>query len=122
MEGKVVFYFSLHKFRIYPFLLFRGHPTSAPRRRPLPPNSPAAPSPRPLAAAASGRVREQPWSTVVEDSSASTFSVMEEDRTLANSVRFFLNQNRRVAFCGYSIPHPAENKVSIRVQTTGTLQ
>ena len=25
----------------------------------------------------------------------------------------------RVAFCGYSIPHPADNKVNIRVQTTG---
>jgi hypothetical protein len=25
-----------------------------------------------------------------------------------------------VAFAGYSIPHPADNKVNIRVQTTGT--
>ena len=28
----------------------------------------------------------------LEDSSASTFSIMEEDHTLANSVRFVLNQ------------------------------
>ncbi|OEL30020.1 hypothetical protein BAE44_0008960 [Dichanthelium oligosanthes] len=55
----------------------------------------------------------------LEDSSASTFSIMEEDHTLANSVRFVLNQDPRVSFCGYSIPHPAENKVNIRVQTTG---
>ncbi|RWW59355.1 hypothetical protein BHE74_00033712 [Ensete ventricosum] len=27
----------------------------------------------------------------------------------------------RVIFCGYSIPHPSENKVNIRVQTTGTV-
>ncbi|XP_039802440.1 DNA-directed RNA polymerases I and III subunit RPAC2-like isoform X2 [Panicum virgatum] len=55
----------------------------------------------------------------LEDSSASTFSIMEEDHTLANSVRFVLNQDPRVAFCGYSIPHPSENKVNIRLQTTG---
>uniref|UniRef100_A0A0A9GLL5 DNA-directed RNA polymerases I and III subunit RPAC2 n=1 Tax=Arundo donax TaxID=35708 RepID=A0A0A9GLL5_ARUDO len=55
----------------------------------------------------------------VTDASASTFSVVEEDHTLANSVRFVLNQDPRVAFCGYSIPHPADNKVNIRVQTTG---
>ncbi|CAO2141399.1 unnamed protein product [Urochloa humidicola] len=55
----------------------------------------------------------------VTDSTASTFSIMEEDHTLANSARFVLNQDPRVAFCGYSIPHPAEKKVNIRVQTTG---
>uniref|UniRef100_A0ACD5X4C7 Uncharacterized protein n=1 Tax=Avena sativa TaxID=4498 RepID=A0ACD5X4C7_AVESA len=55
----------------------------------------------------------------VADSTASTFSIMEEDHTLANSVRFVLNQDPRVAFCGYSIPHPADKKVNIRVQTTG---
>ncbi|WVZ53068.1 hypothetical protein U9M48_004056 [Paspalum notatum var. saurae] len=53
------------------------------------------------------------------DTSASTFSIMEEDHTLANSARFVLNQDPRVAFCGYSIPHPADRKVNIRVQTTG---
>ena len=26
----------------------------------------------------------------------------------------------RVAFCGYSIPHPADRKINIRVHTTGT--
>ncbi|PKU78670.1 DNA-directed RNA polymerase II subunit RPB11 [Dendrobium catenatum] len=30
-----------------------------------------------------------------------------------------LNIDPRVEFCGYSIPHPSENKVNIRVQTTG---
>ncbi|CAL4994022.1 unnamed protein product [Urochloa decumbens] len=55
----------------------------------------------------------------VTDTTASTFSIMEEDHTLANSARFVLNQDPRVAFCGYSIPHPADKKVNIRVQTTG---
>ncbi|KAK1276729.1 hypothetical protein QJS04_geneDACA010006 [Acorus gramineus] len=50
---------------------------------------------------------------------ASTFSISDEDHTLANSVRYVLNQDPRVEFCGYSIPHPADNKVNIRIQTTG---
>ncbi|GMI97147.1 RNApolymerase 14 kDa subunit [Hibiscus trionum] len=53
------------------------------------------------------------------DNSAATFSLTDEDHTLANSVRFTLNQDPRVTFCGYSIPHPSEARVNIRVQTTG---
>ncbi|RHN82082.1 putative DNA-directed RNA polymerase, RBP11-like dimerization domain-containing protein [Medicago truncatula] len=44
------------------------------------------------------------------DLSKSTFSLM--DHTFANSVRFTLNQDPRVTFCGYSIPHPSENRVN----------
>ncbi|KAI3726427.1 hypothetical protein L1987_66224 [Smallanthus sonchifolius] len=54
-----------------------------------------------------------------QDQSASTFSLADEDHTLANSLRFALNQDPRVAVCGYSIPHPSEALVNIRVQTTG---
>ncbi|KAF5939568.1 hypothetical protein HYC85_023827 [Camellia sinensis] len=54
-----------------------------------------------------------------QDQTASTFSLADEDHTLANSVRFTLNQDPRVTFCGYSIPHPADARVNIRVQTTG---
>ncbi|KAJ0969417.1 hypothetical protein J5N97_022294 [Dioscorea zingiberensis] len=53
------------------------------------------------------------------DLSSSTFSLFDEDHTLANSVRYTLNQDPRVQFTGYSIPHPSDNKVNIRVQTTG---
>ncbi|KAK1373730.1 DNA-directed RNA polymerases I and III subunit RPAC2 [Heracleum sosnowskyi] len=55
----------------------------------------------------------------VEDPSASTFTLTEEDHTLANSLRFSLNQDPRVTFCGYSIPHPSEARVNVRLQTTG---
>ncbi|KAF5179806.1 Dna-directed rna polymerases i and iii subunit rpac2 [Thalictrum thalictroides] len=55
----------------------------------------------------------------ITESHASTFSLADEDHTLANSVRFSLNQDPRVSFCGYSIPHPSDAKVNIRVQTTG---
>ncbi|KAL7600876.1 uncharacterized protein LOC111907239 [Lactuca sativa] len=54
-----------------------------------------------------------------QDLSASTHTLNDEDHTLANSLRFTLNQDPRVALCGYSIPHPSEAKVNIRVQTTG---
>ncbi|OVA17724.1 hypothetical protein BVC80_1835g100 [Macleaya cordata] len=54
-----------------------------------------------------------------KDLKASTFCLTDEDHTLANSVRFTLNQDPRVAFCGYSIPHPSDAQVNIRVQTTG---
>ncbi|KAE8693072.1 Tim10/DDP family zinc finger protein isoform 1 [Hibiscus syriacus] len=53
------------------------------------------------------------------DNSAATFSLTDEDHTLANSVRFTLNQDPRVTFSGYSIPHPSQARVNIRVQTTG---
>ncbi|GFR52287.1 hypothetical protein Agub_g14821 [Astrephomene gubernaculifera] len=52
---------------------------------------------------------------------AATFSIEEEDHTLANSLRFFLNKNPHVAFCGYSMPHPSEELVNLRVQTTGKI-
>ncbi|KAK4606687.1 hypothetical protein RGQ29_000792 [Quercus rubra] len=53
------------------------------------------------------------------DNSNATFSLTDEDHTLANAVRFSLNQDPRVSFSGYSIPHPSDNRVNIRVQTTG---
>ncbi|XP_022150895.1 DNA-directed RNA polymerases I and III subunit RPAC2 [Momordica charantia] len=53
------------------------------------------------------------------DESKSTFSMADEDHTLANALRYTLNQDPRVTFCGYSIPHPSDNRVNIRVQTTG---
>ncbi|KAL3833609.1 hypothetical protein ACJIZ3_008345 [Penstemon smallii] len=54
-----------------------------------------------------------------DDQSQATFALTDEDHTLANSVRFTLNQDPRVTFCGYSIPHPSDARVNIRVQTTG---
>ncbi|KAK1433207.1 hypothetical protein QVD17_10115 [Tagetes erecta] len=54
-----------------------------------------------------------------QDQSASTFTLPDEDHTLANALRFTLNQDPRVTVCGYSIPHPSEARVNIRVQTTG---
>uniref|UniRef100_A0A0D6R8P0 DNA-directed RNA polymerases I and III subunit RPAC2 n=1 Tax=Araucaria cunninghamii TaxID=56994 RepID=A0A0D6R8P0_ARACU len=54
-----------------------------------------------------------------ENPSSSTFSFNDEDHTLGNSLRCVLNYDPRVEFCGYSVPHPSENRINMRIQTTG---
>uniref|UniRef100_A0A6U1EKQ2 DNA-directed RNA polymerase RBP11-like dimerisation domain-containing protein n=1 Tax=Tetraselmis chuii TaxID=63592 RepID=A0A6U1EKQ2_9CHLO len=54
-----------------------------------------------------------------KDAAGHTFSLENEDHTLANTLRYMLNGSLQVEFAGYSIPHPSENMVNIRVQTTG---
>ncbi|XP_004303152.1 PREDICTED: DNA-directed RNA polymerases I and III subunit RPAC2-like [Fragaria vesca subsp. vesca] len=54
----------------------------------------------------------------LSDPSQSTFSLIDEYHTFANAIRFTLNQDPRTRFCGYSIPHPSDNLVNIRIQTT----
>lgn len=46
-----------------------------------------------------------------------TFAIGDEDHTLGNAVRHILMQDSRISFAGYSVPHPAEPVVHIRVQT-----
>ncbi|KAJ2084220.1 RNA polymerase subunit AC19 [Coemansia sp. RSA 988] len=52
------------------------------------------------------------------DLTSMTFCIKEEDHTLGNSLRWAIMQNPQVDFCGYSIPHPSEAKMNIRIQTT----
>ncbi|KAI9252609.1 DNA-directed RNA polymerase [Sporodiniella umbellata] len=52
------------------------------------------------------------------DPTAMTFCFKNEDHTLGNSLRHVINKNRNVDFCGYSIPHPSEAKMNVRIQTT----
>ncbi|GAN02759.1 DNA-directed RNA polymerase I and III subunit Rpc19 [Mucor ambiguus] len=52
------------------------------------------------------------------DPTAMTFCFKEEDHTLGNALRHVINKNRDVDFCGYSIPHPSEAKMNVRIQTT----
>lgn len=46
-----------------------------------------------------------------------TVSIGDEDHTIGNSLRHILIQNEQVGFAGYSVPHPSEPVVQIRVQT-----
>ncbi|KAL0863556.1 hypothetical protein Bca101_042674 [Brassica carinata] len=64
--------------------------------------------------------------SLTNDSHAS-FTLAEEDHTLANASSDFLITNHnclqlcspRVTLAGYSIPHPSLECVNVRVQTTG---
>lgn len=47
---------------------------------------------------------------------AATFSLKEEDHTLGNSLRYIIMKNPDVEFCGYSLPHPSEAKLHLRIQ------
>ena len=42
-----------------------------------------------------------------------------EDHTIGNTLRYILNKKPEVTFVGYSVPHPAEPKMNLRLQTTG---
>lgn len=37
---------------------------------------------------------------------------------MGNALRFSIMKNPQVEFCGYTIPHPSENKMNLRIQTT----
>lgn len=49
--------------------------------------------------------------------SAASFQFDGEDHTLGNALRYIIMKNPDVEFCGYSIPHPSEAKMNLRIQT-----
>jgi DNA-directed RNA polymerase I and III subunit RPAC2 len=53
------------------------------------------------------------------DGFAASFQIIDEDHTLGNALRYMIMKNSEVEFCGYSIPHPSENKLNLRIQTYG---
>ena len=55
----------------------------------------------------------------VGDRTCATYNFKGEDHTLGNLLRFSLVKNPDVEFCGYSITHPSENEMNLRLQTTG---
>jgi DNA-directed RNA polymerase I and III subunit RPAC2 len=46
-----------------------------------------------------------------------TFAIGNEDHTIGNAIRHVMLQNSKVEFAGYSVPHPSEPIVHVRVQT-----
>lgn len=48
-----------------------------------------------------------------------TYVMEDEDHTLGNALRYTLMRSKDTAFCGYSVPHPTESRINIRLQTTG---
>jgi DNA-directed RNA polymerase I and III subunit RPAC2 len=55
------------------------------------------------------------------DDYSRTFTINNEDHTLANALRYLLMKNPDVIFCGYTIPHPSEIKVNFKIQTNKKL-
>ena len=52
---------------------------------------------------------------------AATFAINGEDHTLGNALQYVLNKNPAVEFTGYTVPHPSEMRLHLRVQTKGSL-
>ena len=50
-----------------------------------------------------------------EDPRNATYSFVQEDHTLGNIVRNQLVKNKHVDFCAYSVPHPSEQIVNVRI-------
>ncbi|KAJ8612535.1 hypothetical protein CTAYLR_003704 [Chrysophaeum taylorii] len=48
-----------------------------------------------------------------------TFIFRDEDHTLGNALRHVLMKNKDTDFSGYSVPHPSEPFMHVRLQTTG---
>ncbi|QIW98609.1 hypothetical protein AMS68_004127 [Peltaster fructicola] len=61
------------------------------------------------------RLRLLPGST----DTAASFAFEREDHTLGNALRYVITKNPDVEFCGYSIPHPSEAVMNLRIQTWG---
>ena len=55
----------------------------------------------------------------VGDRTCATYNFKGEDHTLGNLLRYSLIKNPDVEFCGYSITHPSESELNLRLQTTG---
>lgn len=48
-----------------------------------------------------------------------TFALFGEDHTLGNALRWqLMRYTDKVDFCGYSMPHPSEAKVHLRIQVS----
>ena len=51
------------------------------------------------------------------DKRCATYIFNNEDHTLGNLLRTVLSGHSNVEFVGYSIPHPSESKINLRLQT-----
>jgi len=51
--------------------------------------------------------------------SSRTFVFQDEGHTLGNALKSIITRYPEVVFCGYTIPHPSESKMNLRIQTNG---
>ncbi|TNV75258.1 hypothetical protein FGO68_gene9008 [Halteria grandinella] len=50
------------------------------------------------------------------DNTSATYSFLNEDHTLGNLLRNVIIKNKQVEFCAYSVPHPSEPVMNLRLQ------
>lgn len=53
-----------------------------------------------------------------QDEFCRTFVINDEDHTLGNALKHVMSQNPNVTFSGYTVPHPMERKIHVRIQTS----
>jgi DNA-directed RNA polymerase I and III subunit RPAC2 len=66
----------------------------------------------------SSKLSELPMASV--DPHNVTFVLHHEDHTLGNALRHVLSQYPDVDFVGYTVPHPSEFLIHLRIQTTNS--
>ncbi|KAG5666663.1 hypothetical protein PVAND_014678 [Polypedilum vanderplanki] len=54
-----------------------------------------------------------------DNQTSSTFVIEGEGHTLGNILKNIISNYADVQFCGYTLPHPVENKIHFRIQSTG---
>jgi DNA-directed RNA polymerase I and III subunit RPAC2 len=52
------------------------------------------------------------------DNTSATYSFLNEDHTLGNLLRNVIIKNNNVEFCAYSVPHPSEPVMNVRLQVS----
>eukprot|EP00008_Paramoeba_atlantica_P014266 CAMPEP_0201492128 /NCGR_PEP_ID=MMETSP0151_2-20130828/32093_1 /ASSEMBLY_ACC=CAM_ASM_000257 /TAXON_ID=200890 /ORGANISM="Paramoeba atlantica, Strain 621/1 / CCAP 1560/9" /LENGTH=127 /DNA_ID=CAMNT_0047878795 /DNA_START=84 /DNA_END=467 /DNA_ORIENTATION=- len=53
-----------------------------------------------------------------EQKGCATYELRGEGHTMGNALRWGLSKSKSINFVGYTIPHPSEDRLSFRVQTT----
>ena len=56
----------------------------------------------------------------MDDVTNGTFVIENEDHTMGGLLQWMLLQDQRVDFAGYTVPHPTDHKIHVRIQTTDT--
>mmetsp|Transcript_18575 Transcript_18575/g.33561 ORF Transcript_18575/g.33561 Transcript_18575/m.33561 type:complete len:93 (-) Transcript_18575:713-991(-) len=54
---------------------------------------------------------------ITGDPNSATFTFTQEGHTLGNALRYILLFHPETHFCGYSVPHPSEASMNVRLQT-----
>jgi DNA-directed RNA polymerases I and III subunit RPAC2 len=53
----------------------------------------------------------------VHSAQSKTFVLYDEDHTLGNALRHVVMRDASTDFCGYTVPHPSEKYLHLRIQT-----